>query len=119
MPEGKSRVTETTTEHHPPRVDPQIYDHSPEVGSTDNESVSDDEFYDCLQPEDEISFMEPVPSSINQPTGSFPAQMDPRKAAGPEPQSLAPKPVETLPQTRGMYRLLSLVTERGTGGISK
>jgi hypothetical protein len=116
-PEDEPRVIETTTEHHPHVADPQICDHATEAGVTDDESQSDDEFFDCIQLEDGPTTMEPVPSSVTQPAGPpIPAQMDSGEADGSEPQ---PNPVENLPQARGMYRLLNLVTERGTGGISE
>jgi len=115
-PKGEPCVIDTTTEHPPPVGDPQICDHTTETDLTDDESLSDDEFFDCSQPGDEPPIMEPVPSSVDQLTGPSPAEIDSGEAGGSEPQ---PTPVETLPQARGMYRLLNLVTERGTGGISE
>jgi len=115
-PEGEPRVLDTTTEHHPRVGDPQICDHTVETGLTEDESLSDDEFFDCFQPEDGPASMEPVPPSVDQPAGPPPAETDFEEASGPVPQ---PIPAEPLPQARGMYRLLNLVTERGTGGISE
>lgn len=97
-------------------MDPQIYDNATEAGVTDDES-SDDEFFECLQSGDGPAIMEPVPSSANQTPGPpTPANMDSGEIASSEPQPIS---VETLPQARGMYRLLNLVTERGVGGISE
>lgn len=114
VPEGESRTTDTA-EHHP-EADSQICDDTTEAGFTDNES-SDDEFFDCSQPEDGPVIMEPVPPSANQPSDApARADIDSREVAGSESQ---PPSVETLPQARGMYRLLNLVTERGIGGMSE
>lgn len=116
-PGGESRVTDTTTEHHPRVVvDPQIRDHATDAGFTDDES-SDDEFFECFQPGEGPAIMEPVPSSANQSPGPpAPANLDPGEITGSESQPIS---VETVPQARGMYRLLNLVTERGVGGISE
>ena len=97
--------------------DPQIRDHTTETGFTDDEPLSDDEFFDCFQPEDGPEIMEPVPLLVNQSTSPpVPAKMDAGEVDGSKPQ---PVSIKTLPQARGMYRLLNLVTERGTGGISE
>ena len=99
--------------------DPQIcdHDHTTETGLTGDEPQSDDEFFDCFQPEDGPEIMEPVPFSVNQPANPpVPAKMDAGDVDGSEPQ---PVSIKTPPQARGMYRLLNLITERGTGGISE
>jgi hypothetical protein len=116
VPEEGSRALETA-EHRFHVEDPQICDHPMEGGSTENETSSDDEFFDCPQPEGAPGVVELTPSSVNQPPG--PPETDSEKVADPEPRSLTPNPVETLPQRGRMYRLLNLVTERGTGGISE
>ena len=101
-------------------ADSQIGYHTTEAAPLDDdESLSDDEFFDCLQPEDGPARMEPVPSSVKHASPPTTAGLGSGGVASPEPRSLTPKPVETLPQVCGMYRLLNLVTERGTGGISK
>lgn len=115
VPGDESRVTDTTVEHHPV-ADSQICDHATEAGSTDDES-SDDDFFDCVQPADGPVIMEPVPPSANQPPDApAPANIHSGEVPGPESQLTS---VETLPQARGMYRLLNLVTERGIGGMSE
>jgi hypothetical protein len=94
----------------------QIRDHASEAASADDDTLSDDEFFDC--PEDGPATIGP---SVNQPTDppAPSAEIDSGEVAGPESRSLTPKPVEPLSRTRGIYRLLNLVTERGTGGISE
>jgi hypothetical protein len=80
-PEGEPRVVDTITEHRPPVGDPQICDHTAETGFTDDESLSDDEFFDCFQPGDGPEIMEPVPSSVDQPLAHFPAEIDSGEAS--------------------------------------
>ena len=101
-------------------ADPQTCDHATEAASKDNETLSDDEYFDCIQPEDGPGDLGPVPSAINRPADPpTPIEMDHGEVASPESRAPTPKPIETLPQTCGMYRLLNLVTERGAVGISE
>lgn len=84
-------------------VDAQTEDHS-----TD----SDDElFFDCQDGPAVI-----VPQPADPPA---PAELDSGDVDAPELLTPTPRPVKTLPKIRGIYRLLNLVTERGTGGISE
>ena len=93
---------ETTTAHHPRVVDPQTEDQSTE---------SDDEFFDC---QDGPAVIVPQPADPPAPT-----ELDSEEVDAPELRSPTPRPVKTLPKVRGIYRLLNLVTERGTGGMSE
>lgn len=118
MLEVEPPAIEIATARHPHVVDLEIDDHAPEATPTDDETLSDDEFFDCIQPEDGPAVM--VPVSVNQPADlPAPTELGPGEVDAPELRSPTPKPGGALPKIPRMFRLLNLVTERGTGGISE